>query len=174
MSVRSRPPWPGDLANRERYRSTSYRRSRDPRLERLCRLCARIGLPTFRHLWHPKCSELASAIYQPWIGIQWVMRRQRGLCAGCRNVLAKPKPNPKRSDHAIYWEEITGPGVEIDHIVPLWKVALMPPERQTIRWWLPGNLQGLCRICHRDKTKAEAAERAQSRKRTTQRTTKAE
>lgn len=59
---------------------------------------------------------------------------------------------------SVYVENVH---VELDHIVPLWKVAMMgEPRDRALRWWLPGNLQALCRECHRTKTSAEAGERA--------------
>ena len=52
---------------------------------------------------------------------------------------------------------------ELDHVVPLWRVAMMPKGKRTLRWWLPGNLQALCVPCHRRKTAREAARRADLR-----------
>ena len=54
---------------------------------------------------------------------------------------------------------------ELDHIVPLWRVAMMPsPRNRALRYWLAGNLQLLCVPCHRVKTKREAAERGYRRR----------
>lgn len=52
--------------------------------------------------------------------------------------------------------------LEVDHVVPLWKVALMPGMTMTERrrWFGPDNLQLLCRHHHGEKCAAEAAERA--------------
>lgn len=47
--------------------------------------------------------------------------------------------------------------LELEHIRPLW--SLTPEERLEHRWWLPYNLQLLCRPCHRAKTAREARER---------------
>lgn len=55
------------------------------------------------------------------------------------------------------------PGTEVDHVRPLWSLA--PDERSQLRWWLPFNLQLLCRSCHAAKTALEAAERARLRRR---------
>lgn len=48
--------------------------------------------------------------------------------------------------------------LEVDHVRPLW--SLTPRERCQLRWWLPFNLQLLCRPCHKAKTAREAARRA--------------
>lgn len=50
---------------------------------------------------------------------------------------------------------------DVDHIRPLW--SLTGDERGEPRWWLPGNLQLLCRSCHRDKSRVEAGHRAAGR-----------
>jgi hypothetical protein len=52
--------------------------------------------------------------------------------------------------------------LEVDHIVPLWRVALLTDLTFTGRRWYfgPGNLQLLCKPCHKAKCRTEAAERA--------------
>lgn len=54
--------------------------------------------------------------------------------------------------------------LQVDHVVPLWKVALLDDPSVDIwarrRWFGPDNLQLLCPIHHKAKSKAEAAERA--------------
>lgn len=52
--------------------------------------------------------------------------------------------------------------LHVDHVRPLW--SLTDAERADLRWWLPFNLQVLCRACHNDKTAAEAAQRAEQRR----------
>lgn len=54
------------------------------------------------------------------------------------------------------------PGTQVDHVRPLW--SLSGAERVELRWWLPFNLQLLCRPCHAAKTAREAAERARLRR----------
>jgi hypothetical protein len=49
--------------------------------------------------------------------------------------------------------------LEVDHVVPLWKVALMPIELRR-PFFGPEFLQLLCFDCHKIKTGEEAAERA--------------
>lgn len=46
----------------------------------------------------------------------------------------------------------------VDHVVPLW--SLSDEERTELKWWLPFNLQLLCKRCHDAKTANEAAVRA--------------
>ena len=144
MATRGNPPWPGDRA-----------RSRG---QKVCRLCARGNLPTNRHSWHPKCSRLATAIYNVWGSLSWCLRRQEGKCNVCQTQLAV---KDGKYDYNHYWQ--VKHRTEIDHIVPFWKVDMMPREKQTIRYWLPGNLQALCRSCHAAKTKREAGERSRAR-----------
>lgn len=55
-------------------------------------------------------------------------------------------------------EQITG--LQVDHVIPLWKVALEIPEDQRRPYFGPDNLQLLCMKCHKIKTSQEAAERA--------------
>lgn len=50
-----------------------------------------------------------------------------------------------------------GRALEVEHVRPLW--SLTPSERLELKWWLPFNLQLLCRDCHRAKTAREARER---------------
>ena len=53
--------------------------------------------------------------------------------------------------------------LEVDHKVPLWQVADLPPDER--RWYFgPENLWLLCPACHKAKTKREAAERAAQRR----------
>lgn len=59
----------------------------------------------------------------------------------------------------VCWDE---PGLEIEHVRPLW--SLTEEERQELRWWLPFNLQLIGLVCHREKNRREAAERARSRR----------
>lgn len=52
--------------------------------------------------------------------------------------------------------------LEVDHVVPLWRVALKPIELRR-PFFGPDFLQLLCDRCHKAKTKAEAGERARLR-----------
>jgi 5-methylcytosine-specific restriction endonuclease McrA len=157
MSVRIRPPWPGDAVNNSSgWIQMSTPQRRKDGIEKVCRLCARPGLPDNRFSWHPRCGKLSGASSFLYAGLIWTLRRQQGLCAMCPKVLAKWKPYTS-GELKGYWQ-ITG-AAELDHVVPLWRVDLMPKARRTVRWWLPGNLQTLCRPCHKEKTAREAKER---------------
>lgn len=50
----------------------------------------------------------------------------------------------------------------VDHVRPLW--SLTTAERGELRWWLPFNLQLLCKGCHDRKTSREAGDRARIRR----------
>lgn len=133
---------------------------------KICRLCGRDGLPSRRHSWHPRCADTIQAAIFPGSAIRWTIRRQRGVCATCPEVLANRRESEgeweRKTYGSVYWD-ILPRAIEIDHVVPLWRVATFEASRQTLRWWLPGNLQALCVPCHRAKTKREAAERAEFR-----------
>jgi hypothetical protein len=53
--------------------------------------------------------------------------------------------------------------LEVDHKVPLWQVADLPPDERRV-YFGPTNLWLLCPACHKAKTKREAAERAALRR----------
>lgn len=59
-------------------------------------------------------------------------------------------------DDDLRWIDV---GLQVDHVVPLWN--LTAAERLELKWWLPWNLQLLCRACHAVKSKREAARRAE-------------
>ncbi len=147
-----------------------------------CRLCGKGSLDGRRRNWHTRCLAVYNTAYQQ--AEQWLHRRQRGRCARCGRRYAErlervrndpylqiraPRPEllcwvaddtPRDPDEPRH-----GPRLEIDHIVPLWKVRRMPPQRRRKPcWWLAGNLQLLCVPCHRAKTAEESAERAALRR----------
>lgn len=100
--------------------------------------------------------------------------RSLGLCTFPDRNDVMPWDGPRNS--AAYWEALTiyrkaNPypqgtliervtALEVDHVVPLWRVALMPIELRR-PYFGPDFLQLLCNWCHKAKTKAEAAHRAQ-------------
>lgn len=53
--------------------------------------------------------------------------------------------------------------LEVDHEVPLWKVAHLPPDERR-PYFGPDNLRLRCPGCHKAKTAREAAERAEIRR----------
>jgi hypothetical protein len=105
---------------------------RDGRL--LCPICGEAaGLR--RGWWHHACAQLWNLATNPHTQLV-ELRRQGDCCWSCGN------------HHA---------SLEVEHIRPLW--SLTADERLELKWWLPFNLQLLCRACHRAKTAREARER---------------
>lgn len=129
-----------------------------------CALCGTTELERGRRTW---CSQECVDTWRLATDARWCTHQLLELhgraCWGCGQVPWYPWPNP------TYWappgqDPVHGPpsplveDLELDHVRPLW--SLHPEDRQDLRWWLPGNLQLLCRRCHRDKTAQEATRRA--------------
>lgn len=62
------------------------------------------------------------------------------------------------SDFPIYTSLKAAIRLEVDHVIPLWRVALLWPTRRDL--YGPINLWLLCEDCHKAKSAIEAAERA--------------
>lgn len=92
---------------------------------------------TKRARWHPVCVELWKLAAWPVVQLAHLLKTHGRICWGCgaRDLF-----------------------LELEHIRPLW--SLDDRERLELKWWLPFNLQLLCRDCHRAKTAREATERA--------------
>lgn len=60
--------------------------------------------------------------------------------------------------HATLIEQVSA--LEVDHVIPLWLVAIEIPPDERRHFFGPDNLQLLCGACHKIKTKREAGERA--------------
>lgn len=89
----------------------------------------------------------------------WLEANHGLKCAGCRVV------NPtRRIDRHGWGHDTTVSDLEVDHIVPLWLVALTVPARDRRPYFGPDNLQLLCGKCHKAKSRREAAERAAMRR----------
>lgn len=69
----------------------------------------------------------------------------------------------KRDGPGCKWPGCDARGREVDHRVPLWKVAHLPPDQRR-PYFGPANIWLLCQRHHKAKTKLEAAERAQARR----------
>ena len=89
-----------------------------------------------RARWHPLCVELWKLAAWPATQLAHLLKTHGRICWGCA-----------ARDRAL----------ELEHIRPLW--SLNDQERLELKWWLPFNLQLLCRECHAAKTAREARER---------------
>lgn len=94
-----------------------------------------------RMKWHPACVADFKIIAWPAATRKAVRDRDLGVCCDC-------------SGDFRHWGEWA-----VDHHIPLWKVATLPPEQRIEYFRLP-NLVTRCKDCHARKTAAEAAERA--------------
>jgi 5-methylcytosine-specific restriction endonuclease McrA len=103
-------------------------------------MCGEIA-PGKRGWWHPACVEMWHYIAFPQNAISLLVKAHGRICWECR----------KRGEGLIY-------PLELEHVKPLW--SLSATERLEHKWWLPFNLQLLCRDCHALKTAREAKERA--------------
>lgn len=104
------------------------------------RVCPMCGEPAGRKRgwWHQTCVVLWRIAAFPGVAIADLIATTGRICWSCR----------ERGPHLF---------LELEHVRPLW--SLTPEERTQLRWWLPFNLQLLCRACHKAKTAAEARER---------------
>jgi 5-methylcytosine-specific restriction endonuclease McrA len=89
-----------------------------------------------RARWHSVCVELWKLAAWPAVQLGHLIKTHGHICWGCG-----------ARDRAL----------ELEHIRPLW--SLTDPERLELKWWLPYNLQLLCRLCHATKTADEARDR---------------
>jgi len=138
------PPNLCPVCRRPTYRGGDYR--------------AAAGPPRWNKQWHACCATAYGIWRTPsWLAA-WLARRQGGRCALTGEpVLGDPYPDGHRT---------LLPGVEVDHVVPLWRVryeAARHPWPDVLRFWGVRNLQVLSETGHRRKTAQEAAERARMR-----------
>jgi len=103
-----------------------------------CRWC---GDPTERprQRWHPECVQEYREVHVVSETRRIIRKRDGCICAECG-----------RKDHR--WE--------LDHKRPLWEQKDIPVEERDLAYWQKGNLQTLCRVCHREKSNREATERS--------------
>lgn len=105
-------------------------------------MCGTTPLPGRRRSWcSDACVDLWNLATMPRVQLSQLVALHGPGCWSCG------------SDHD---------GLEVEHVRPLW--SLTDDERGELRWWLPFNLQLLCRTCHRAKTAREAGERAARRR----------
>lgn len=108
-----------------------------------CRWCGDKIQESQRKRWHADCVREYRLIYYPSETRKQIWKRDRGHCAVC----GKKDPS---------WE--------LDHIRPLYEQKGKKASDVDLDYWKPGNLQTLCRFCHRDKSAQEATIRSSGRK----------
>lgn len=124
-----------------------------PRVRGKCQWC---GLPTAEMLesgklrfWHKDCETEFKIIVFPQTARSRVRQRDKGICSDCG---APPGFCDKTFTEA--WQ--------VDHHIPLWKVAEMEPLKR-IEYFKLHNLITRCTDCHKTKSRREASERAHGR-----------
>ena len=128
-------------APRPPFESVPSVKRADGKPHRPCPMCGDV-LPTGRGWWHPACVELWRYAAFPGTALGLLLELHGRVCWGC---------GAKRT------EEHAAPFLELEHVRPLW--SLNAEERRELKWWMPFNLQLLCRACHRAKTARETRER---------------
>lgn len=146
-----------------------------------CRVC---GQPIFhgrswkpsagpRHAqagWHSICYAAYQAWRQPGNALAFLARRQNGLCAYSGRPIARLvelAPNDYRrqarwGSQTHEWRIL--PEVEVDHFVPLWRVAGMVASwPRVLDYWGVGNLRAVLKEAHKQKSRIEAGQRARMR-----------
>jgi 5-methylcytosine-specific restriction endonuclease McrA len=144
----------------------------DARSGGTCRWCgeailhesgARDGEANLRRSWHPDCVEAYKLAAWRKAQARFVKKRDGACCAACgaapKKWLASRRRSIDRQTRGRYVRVRRACALELDHTVPLWSVAHLPPEARRA-YYGPDNLKLLCPTCHRAKTTREAAERA--------------
>lgn len=120
--------------------------------------------------WHDACLGEYFLHSRPDVQRSHLIARDGEKCRNCGGAPLKVvrgvevvvwDPKRRKGEEPVRYCEIDiRIDVQIEHVVPLWKVRHMP-DADRVKYFGPGNLQFLCRGigCHTGKTKAEAAER---------------
>jgi len=141
-----------------------------------CRWCARpIWLDGHRRQvnrrrsWHPRCLGEYFLLTRPDVQREAVLERDQGRCYICGNVAPTIYRCPYGKNPVLaidgderreYVEIVWTLDWQVEHKVPLWKVAHLP-DAERIKYFLLDNLGTACtRPCHERKTAEENAERA--------------
>lgn len=115
--------------------------------------------------WHKACLEQYQLHTWPAVQIAFVKDRDGAKCWDCgetaekwnRGCEARRIGSP---DHVGVYRSIRRvSALELEHDVPLWRVAHLPAEDRR-RYFGPDNLRLRCPPCHKAKSKLEATERA--------------
>lgn len=91
--------------------------------------------------WHAHCLEEYKFLFWPGTTKKEIYKRDKGICVICKTQTERKK-----------WD--------LDHIIPL----IESKGKPDLSFWQKGNLQTLCKPCHKLKTSAESTERARLRK----------
>jgi len=105
----------------------------------VCRWCGDVindeyGRRNNRASWHPDCSERYLFIYNQKHIKKYIKKRDYCECANCGEYDSK-------------WQ--------LDHIKPLYEQKDLSTNQIDWSYWEEGNLQTLCRKCHKEKTKKD-------------------
>lgn len=157
-----------------------------PKVRGKCQWCGQPCHDDGRIFWHFDCHVEFSIIVFPDAARRAVEKRDHGVCCDCgedwseRYLLRKSgvlvisgdigidwRDEDARAQYheerrAGFWEysELVWVSLwHVDHKTPLWKVRHLAPLRR-LDFFKLGNLITRCHVCHKRKTKAEAAERA--------------
>lgn len=132
-----------------------------------CPVCARpcyaggdhrpgAGPPRWNKCWHGCCQAIQGIWRDPtWVG-RWLAERQGGVCPLTGETLLG-EPHPRSGVRGVLG------GVQVDHVVPLWRVRHDGADHvwpDVLRFWGPQNLQALSPAGHLQKTAQEARDRA--------------
>jgi len=127
----------------------------------------RAGEPNRRRSWHAECVETYKLAAWRKRQIKVVRKRDGACCAACgatpKKWLASRRNSIDRETRARYVRIRRACALELDHTVPLWSVAHLPPDERRA-YYGPENLKLLCPACHGAKTAREAAERAERKR----------
>lgn len=127
------------------------------RSERICPMCGETPSGSRRRRWHAECAEMWHYVAFPQIAIELLVRAHGDRCWACRKTRAERIAEQHARVEAGLQPYARPTALELEHVRPLW--SLMPAERLELKWWLPFNLQLLCRECHLAKSAREARER---------------
>lgn len=121
--------------------------------------------------FHSDCSRIYRRAQNPVLFYPDIVARNGERCAECGDQGKRWWPTLGRGNGgtSMFWDDEFDrlydytpveyvPVLQVDHEIPLWKIAHLPDDER--RWYFTlKNLQLLCMDCHPAKTAKEAAER---------------
>lgn len=114
--------------------------------------------PRWNRSWHAPCLQTSFVWTRYADYALYLARRQGGVCP----ETGEPIIAEQVSYHGKAYQYVKA-GVEVDHVIPLWRVRLeggKHPWPGVLRFWGLSNLQALSSVGHKRKTAREARERA--------------